>query len=77
MTDRLRYKPINYASVDINNVTDDIAQHICINDTIDIIVTKDKGHYLVRVLDVNDNENTVDTELIGYEDYSDLLGLEE
>ena len=77
MADRLRYKPIKYTSLNINSVTDDMAQHICINDTVDIVVTKDNGHYLVRVLGVNNTENTVTTELVDYEDYSDLLGLED
>ena len=75
--DRLHYKKIDYKSLDIDGVTEDMAQHICINDTVDIIIQKEGNSYIVRVLDTPNSDTYTTTELIDYEDYSDLLGLED
>lgn len=65
---------MEYKTLDINDLSDNIAQHICFNDTLDIVVIKENQNYKVKVLSVP-NES-ISTELIDYDEYAELLELE-
>lgn len=61
----MKYKTISLG------VAEEVAQHIDINDTLDIVIVKEGNSYTVKVLDTS----LVDVETISYEEYSKLLEL--
>ena len=65
---------MEYKTLDINDLSDNIAQHICFNDTLDIVVIKENQNYKVKVLSVPNDSTS--TELIDYDEYAKLLELE-
>jgi hypothetical protein len=62
-------KELQFESENINEVTG----HICIDDTIDVVVVKDNGHYTIKVLEVNNENISANVELITYDDFSNLM----
>ena len=65
---------MEYKTLNINDLSDNIAQHICFNDTLDIVVVKENQNYKVKVLSVPND--SISTELIDYDEYAELLELE-
>lgn len=65
---------MKYSTVELNNLKEDNAQHICINDILDIVVVKEGSTYKVKVLTVPNHDIRV--ELIGYNEFESLLELE-
>ena len=51
--------------------------HVCINDTLDILIIKNDNNYQVKVLDLSSSKFTVTTELIDIIDYEYLLNSDE
>ena len=62
-------KELQFELENINEVTG----HICIDDTIDVVVVKDNGHYTIKVLEVNNENISANVELITYDDFSNLM----
>ena len=62
-------KELQFELESINEVTG----HICIDDTIDVVVVKDNGHYTIKVLEVNNKNISANVELITYDDFSNLM----
>ena len=59
-------------TIDIN-LTGDTLQHLCVNDTIDIVIVKEQNNYTVKVLSTKNSNLGVNTEIINFEEYEELI----
>lgn len=62
---------MKYTTIETNNLTDNQAQHICLNDLIDLVVVKEGNTFSVKVLDLPNHE--VKADVINYDEYCELL----
>ena len=65
----------NYDTVEIYEVEGTKPLHICINDDIDLVIIKNGNDYAVKVLETNTDK--VSCELIDFQEYNELLKIEE
>ena len=57
--------------------TDDKILDIVVNDILDVVIIKKGNDYQVKVLQVNTKLYNMDTELIYFDEYKKLVGLDE
>lgn len=65
----------NYDTVEIWEVTDTKPLHICINDTLDLVIVKKNDNYTIKALQHSIGD--IVTGQIDYNTYTKLLKLEE
>lgn len=68
---------MKYSTVELNNLSDNNAQHICLNDLLDIVVIKEDNTLIVKVLDLPNTSYEVRAEVIDFNEYKKLLEVKE
>ena len=55
------------------NLADNTFQHLCCNDTVDIVIFKEKNNYIIKVLSLKNNDIKVGLEFIDFEEFKNLV----
>ena len=54
------------------DLADNTLQHLCCNDTVDIVIIKEGNKYSIKVLSLKNSNINVDVELIDFDKFKDL-----